>query len=136
MPHPIPLLFEQPHDFIPLPHPNRVDVVNVPAVGGFKRRHDFFQPLKKLIVLSGVGAAPLICLIEVTQLDSQNCRLDAVHSAVPAHHRMVVFSNLAVIPQNPDLLLQFIIVCHDSAGLAKCAEVLARIKAEATGIAD
>ena len=72
-----------------------------------------------------MSPALLICLIEVAELDSQDRRLDTVHPAVPAHHLVVVFSHLAVIPKNPDFLLQFIIVSHDRARFAKSAEVFA-----------
>ena len=39
-----PLLFEQPDEFLPLPDPDWIDVVNMPGVGGFKRSDTSSNP--------------------------------------------------------------------------------------------
>ena len=43
------LLLEQSHYFVPLADLDRIDVVNVPAVGRFEWWPDFFQSLEKSI---------------------------------------------------------------------------------------
>ena len=48
----------------------------------------------------------------------------------------MIFVDLAVIAENANLLLQFEIVGDDRARLAKCAEILSRIKAEAARVAE
>ncbi len=53
-----------------------------------------------------VRAAELIAFFEMAQFDAQNGRLDSVHPAVPSDHGVVIFADLAVIPKNPDFLLQ------------------------------
>ena len=129
------LLLQPSHQFVPFPYPDRIEVIHVLAVAGLERRHDFFNPLNTLIVLPGVPSAPLIAVIKALQLDLKDRRLNAIHPAVPTDHRVVILSNLAVVAENPDFFLQFIIVSHDSAGFAKCAQILPRVKTETADIA-
>ena len=48
----------------------------------------------------------------------------------------MIFSRLAVIAQDPDFFLERSVVGRDRAGLTKRAQIFARIKTEATGVAD
>ena len=105
------------------------------AVSGLERRHDFFNPPESLIVLPGVPPASLIAVIKALELNLKNCRLNSIHPAVPTDQRVVILLNLPVIPENPDFILQFIIVSHDSAGFAKCAQIFPRVKTETADIA-
>ena len=129
------LLFQPSHQFVPFLDPDRIEVIHVLAVAGLEGRHDFFNPPESLIVLPGVPTASLIAVIKALQLNLKNCRLNAIHPAVPTDHRVVILLNLPVVAENPDLFLQFIIVSHDSAGFAKCAQILPRVKTETADIA-
>jgi hypothetical protein len=66
----------------------------------------------------------------MSQLNSQNSRLDSVHPAIPPHHAVVIFANLAVIPKDPNLLLQLSVASHHRTGFAESAKILPRVEAE------
>jgi len=85
--------------------------------------------------MCSVRSAELICSFQVAQFDTQNCCLDSVHSAVPTNHHVMILTDLAVISQDPDFLLQFGVISHHCAGLTECTEILPRVEAETASIA-
>ena len=83
-----------------------------------------------------MGTAFLVAPRQMAQLDLKDGRLDSIHPAIPTHHRVLIFLDLSVITQNANLPGQFGVVRHDCARFAKSTEILAGIKAKATGMAD
>ena len=118
---------------VPLAHANGVEVIDVLRVAGFLGQDDLFHRVQKLRILRRAGAPGGVAAVQELELDAKDRALDAVHAAVPAHHRVVVFAGLAVVPEHADLRGQFRVIGGDRAGLAEGAEVLAGIEAEAAG---
>src|SRR5437762_7741186 len=79
-------------DFVAFLYPNGVDVINVAGVLRLEWCQNLIDSGESLIVSPGVFAPQGICFVKMTQFDGQDCRLNAVHSAVPSHHRVVIFS--------------------------------------------
>ena len=79
-------------------------MINVPRIIRLERRSNAFDSLESLIVLQSVFASQQICFVEMSQFDGQDCRLDAVHPAIPTHRRMIIFLRLTVVSQHLDLL--------------------------------
>ena len=114
---------EAPDNFISFADADRVDVINVPGIGVRVRGYNVFEPRKRPVILCGVRAPKFISLFEVPQLDAEHGSLDSVHASIPADHRVMILSDLAVIAQDSNLFLQFGVVCHHRAGLAEGSEV-------------
>ena len=72
-----------------------------------RREGRVLRRLQEPVILCRVRTPKFIPSFEVPQLDRENRCLDSVHPAVPAHHGMMVFSDLAVVPEDPNLVLQF-----------------------------
>ena len=108
----------------------------MPGVIGLRRNVDSFDPREGSRVEGGVATSFLVALRQMAQLDLKDGRLDAIHPAVPTHHRVLIFLDLAVITQNANLPGQFSVVRHDCSRFAKGAKILAGIKTKATGMTD
>src|SRR5947199_10628807 len=91
-------------DFVAFLYPDRINVINVPGVPRLECCTYLIDSLESLIVFQGVFAPQEICFVKVTQFDGQDCRLNAVHPAIPTHRRMTLFSWLTMVSQHLDLL--------------------------------
>src|SRR5713101_2609428 len=120
---------EKRNNLIPFLDSDRINVINVPGIKGLVRRYDFLNLLERLIILPRVDTPPRISAFQISKFDAEDGSLDAIHPAVPTHHAMVVLANLPVISKNAQLFLQSWVIGHNRACFAKCANVLARIKA-------
>src|SRR5215468_1532423 len=69
------------------------------------------------------------------QLDGEERSLKGIEPRVGALHRVQILLPLAVVPQQPDLLGDALIVGDDHAAVAAGAEILRRIEAERGGVA-
>src|SRR5882724_111233 len=99
------LFLQTPPDFIALPNSNRVDGINVPRIIRLERRSNAFDSLETLIVLQSMFAPQEISSFKMAQFDGQDCRLNAVHPAIPTDQGMTIFSGLTMISQSADFLL-------------------------------
>ena len=72
----------------------------------------------------------------MAQLDSQYGALQTIHSVVVSHQRMLIFSLLAPVTQHAYSVGIVGVVSCDHAALSVRPEILARIEAKATQIAD
>jgi len=79
----------------------------------------------------GVAPAQRTPLPEVRQLDAQHRRLQGVEPEVAADAPVEVLGVGAMVPQQPDLLRQWIVVRRDESAVAECTEVLAGKEREA-----
>src|SRR6266404_2868995 len=129
------LLSQKPYDLIPVVNPNRVDVVDVADPLCLDRPDKFFDAVQCLIIMCRVRPAELIASFKKSEFDSQNGCLDSVHATVPSDHDVMILADLAVISQNPNLLLQLGIVSHHCAGLTESTKILPRVEAEAASLA-
>jgi hypothetical protein len=77
-----------------------------------------------------VRSPELVTSFEMAQFDAENSRLDSIHPAIPPNHGVVIFANLAVIPKDPDLVLQLGVESHNCASFAERAKILTRVEAE------
>lgn len=123
---------QQPHYLIAPLHANRVDVKNVlgiwPGFGG----ENLFNLLESPFIMQSVRASQLIASLQIAQLNPQNRALNAIHAAVPADYRVMIFPSLPMIPKHTDLGLQLVVVSHDRASLAESSQVFARVEAKTT----
>ena len=120
-------------------------VPDVAAAGNFVRKDDavdgvsagFGQArgVKERVVTLGDGAAGLVPVVDVLELDLEDGALEAVHAGVPAQFVVVVAAAHAVLAQHAGALGQLVGVGGDHAGVAGGAEVLGGIEAEGGGIA-
>jgi len=63
-----------------------------------------FAALVGLKANGAVFAPQAICFFEIAQFDGQDCRLNAVHAAIPTHQCVIIFSRLAMVPKVLDFL--------------------------------
>jgi hypothetical protein len=77
-----------------------------------------------------------ISFLQMTQFNAENRSLYSVHAAIPSNHFVMVFASLAVIPKDPNFLLQLAPIGNDGACLAECAKILPRIEAKATYVSE
>src|ERR1700730_3496686 len=91
---------------------------------------EFADTTQRSVIMSRVSSSELSISIKMAQLDSQYSRLDSVHPAIPPNHAVVIFADLAVIPQDPNLILQLGVASHHRAGFTKRSKILSGIKAE------
>src|SRR4051794_2806112 len=85
-----------PDQVIALLNPDGVNMIDVFDPGRPNRRNDLLARAKCPVVLHSDGAPALVSTFQMLKFDAKDCSLNSVHSAVPAHHGMVVFANLAV----------------------------------------
>ena len=126
---------EVPHDRVPARAENRVLVKHVRAPWGFGRQRDrkFREPLR---VPPGDPAPCRVPGVDPRQLGAQNRRLELVEAAVVAELGVVIALAAAVVPQAADALGDRVGIGRDQAAVARAAEILARVEAEAAGQAD
>src|SRR5271165_6378892 len=86
--------------------------------------------------MRGVCPPELSIPFKMSQLNSQNSRLDSVHPAIPPNHAVIIFADLAVVPKDPNLLLQLGIASHNRASFAEGAKILPRVEAETSCIGE
>src|SRR5580704_3302702 len=118
------------HHLIPVLYADRVDVVNMPGPSRLHGRDELAHTAQRSVIMSGVSLPELSISFKMSQLNSQNSRLDSVHPAIPPNHAVIIFADLAVIPKDPNLLLQLGIASHNRAGFAEGAKILPRVEAE------
>src|SRR5438445_2689660 len=123
---PHPLLVELPDDAISSLYTDGVNVINMTRVVCFYWDYDVIQATESFVVVLGMFPSELIATLKVAQLYLQARALNRVHSAIPANHRVVIFSHLPVIAQTPNLIAKLRVVRHYGTGFAECTEVLAR----------
>ena len=75
-------------------------------------------------------------MVECTQLQSENCCLNAVHAAVPADNGVVILATLAVVDEHPNFLSEFRVVGCNSPRLTEGSEILAWVKTKTSRIAE
>ena len=121
---------------IPVLCPDRIEMIDMPGVWGFGGPYDFGDPAECLIIKGRMLPAESVPLVEVLQFDAQNGSLNAVHPAVPADQGVVIFPNLSVVTQDPDLFVDLGVVRHNSPRFAKRAEIFAGIEAKTPNVAD
>src|ERR1700694_5778732 len=93
------------------------------------------NPMQEMVVGGGQFAAALVPLLDMAPLDAENCALGGAHAGVPANLLMVVAAGRAVITQALHMLARLKVRGGCGSGVAKCAEVLGRVKAEGGGTA-
>src|SRR4030095_14228071 len=71
----------------------------------------------------------------MSQLDSETCALNCIHSAIPPDHGMIVFPRLAVVSQHANLVGQFEVICDNGTCFTKRAKVFPRIKTKTADFA-
>src|SRR3984893_5256349 len=118
------------HDLIPMLYTDRIDMINMPGPNRVHGRNKFADAIQRSVIMRGVRSPELSVPFEMAQFDSQNSRLDSVHPAIPPNHAVVIFADLAVIPKDPNLLLQLGVASHNRAGFAEGAKILPRVEAE------
>jgi len=122
---------QAPRDFISILDANRVDMIDMADAGCMSRQNYFRNPIQSPIIVGGVRTTELITFFEVFEFHPQNRGLNSIHPAVPSDHCMVVFSDLAMVSEDSDLVLQLGIVSYNCAGFPECTQVLSGIKAKA-----
>ena len=110
-------------------NPHDVEMMDVPGVRG-GQRGDQVRAGQQLVVEGGGAAAGLIPRLQTLEFDPQDRGLDRVEPAVEPVAEMLVFDLLAVVAQEQHLVGQLGPVGGDRPGVAKRAQVLARVKAE------
>src|SRR5271166_6340750 len=118
------------HHLVPVLYADRIDVINMPGPSRVQGRDEFADTDQRSVIMRGVSSPELSISFQMSQFDPQNSRLDSVHPAIPPNHAVVIFADLAVIPKDPNLLLQLGVASHYRAGFAEGAKVLPRVEAE------
>ena len=73
-------------------------------------RSDFGDVCEKLVVLAGIFAAHFQFIVQMAELDAENCCLDGVESTVHAADFVDVSHAAPVVCNQADLLGEFIVV--------------------------
>src|SRR5271165_4461254 len=97
------------HHLIPVLYADRIDVVNMSGPSRVHGRDELVHAAQGSVIMRGVSSPELRISFKMSQLNSQNSRLDSVHPAIPPNHAVIVLADLAVIPKDPNLLLQLAI---------------------------
>jgi hypothetical protein len=91
---------------------------------------------KRLVIPLGRLSALGVPALQMGELHRQNCGLNRIEAAVNADDDMVVAAVTTVIAHQPDAVRQPRIISDHRSGVAKRAEVLARVEAEAADTPD
>src|SRR5271166_3898574 len=123
------------HHLIPVLYPDSVDVINMPGPSRAHGHDEFADITQRSVIMRGVSSSELGISFKMAQFDSQNSRLDSIHPAIPPNHAVVIFTDLAMIPKDPNLLLQLGVASHNRAGFTKRSKILSGIKTETRRVA-
>src|SRR5256885_17094981 len=88
---------------------------------------------QQFTIARGSFAPPLVPFGKAAQLYMENAGLQRVESAVIPFHLVIIFSQLAVVPEHADLLGYVLVIRGDSSRLTAGPEVLTGIKAGGGG---
>ena len=99
-------------------------------------RHRKSSRAQQTIVVSRVHAAPVVPRIDAPQFNAEHGCLDRIEAAVVPFDQMLVLFLLAEIAQQLNAFADPGVIGDDGAAVAIGAQILPRIKAEATGVAD
>ena len=86
-------------------------------------------------IARGVGPAPFRPARQVAKLHAQHRSLDRVDAEVAAHQLVEVLGFHPVVPQQPHLVRQSVVIGRDETRVAETAKVLAREERETAKVA-
>jgi hypothetical protein len=109
---------------------NRVLIPDTLPARNFHGCDDIREGLEAFTVAVGDRPTLLVPLVEVAQLDLQNCRLDGIEATVDPDGFIEVAIALSVVAKDLDLGGEGGIICGDCAAISGGTEVLSREKTE------
>src|SRR3954451_22402781 len=119
---------------ISMPKLDGVHMIHVPT--NRRRSRSFVTAVRQQAVIMSSHYSPRFRPgFNVFYLDVQDASLDSVHTIIVTRQDMIVFRFLPPIPQECHTSRQLGVIGHDGSAFTICAEIFARIEAEASGIA-
>ena len=92
--------------------------------------------MEEVGVAFGYLAAGIVPILNVVELDLENCALESIEAGVPSDFVVVVALAHAVLAQHAGALGQLVGIGGDHAGIARGTEILGGIKAEGGDMAE
>src|SRR5512132_4448261 len=125
----------------PLPNPvslaraNGVDMPDVVAAPHPCRSSDGSAG-EEIVIMQRRFATRLRPCLQMPKLHRQHCTLNRIHAVVESFQHMAIPLGLSPVAQSPNAPCHLVVIGDNGAALAAGAEVLARIEAEASEVAE
>src|SRR5262249_60337131 len=94
------------------------------------------RPCKQMPGARGALTSRRIPIIEAAEFDSEHRSLNPFQAVIISQHLVIVFAGLPMIAKDLYGFAVLRIICNYRSRFAKCAKIFARIKAEASHIAE
>src|SRR5436305_1556467 len=120
---------------LPLGRPHLEEMIDVGFALGARLESER-QAGEPFAIPSGDLAPMLVPFFEARQLPGQDPRLQRVELGIESDHHVVVLSYLSELALPPERLVELCISRHDCSAVARRGEVLARVEAEASEVAE
>src|SRR5438270_801934 len=117
-----------------LHNPNYIQVIDTLNSAGHIWSDDVRRVLEESVVSLGMLSPESIALLEMWELDLQNCCLQTVETAVVTDNAMFVFLESAMITELQHRCCHAVIARDDCAPVTTSTEVFGGIKTETSGI--